>query len=109
MGTPETITIHANDGHRFEMNVYTAAKARAPVLVFFPALGTPARVYRHFASTLAAQGAHVCTPEWRGIASSSLRPSRRTAFGYRQLLEIDAPAVLAAVTQRCLLYTSRCV
>ncbi len=100
MGTPETITIHAGDGHRFEMNVYTAAKTRAPVLVFFPALGTPARVYRHFAGALVACGAHVCTPEWRGIASSSLRPSRSTRFGYRQLLEIDAPAVLAAVTQR---------
>lgn len=100
MGTPETLTIQADDGHRFEMHVYTAAKIRAPVLVFFSALGTPARAYRHFASALAAQGAHVCTPEWRGIGSSSLRPSRHTTFGYRQLLEIDAPAVLAAVTQR---------
>jgi predicted alpha/beta hydrolase len=69
------------------------------VLLFLAALGTPGRVYRGFASALAAQGVHVCTPDWRGIGSSSLRASRRHDHGYRHLVEIDAPALMEKVAE----------
>ena len=62
--------------------------------MFLPALGTPSRVYRGFAAAMAAQGAHVCTPDWRGMASSSVRASRHHDHGYRELVEIDAPALI---------------
>ena len=77
MNPAETISITAADGHRFDAGLFRAASAAAPVLIFLSALGTPSRVYRGFAAAMAAQGIHVCTPDWRGLASSSVRASRK--------------------------------
>jgi hypothetical protein len=41
------------------------------------------------------------TPDWRGMASSSVRASRHHDHGYRQLVEIDAPALVDQLTTRC--------
>ena len=98
MNPVDTLSITAADGHRFDAGLFRAASDAAPVLVFLPALGTPGRVYRGFAAAMAGQGIHVCTPDWRGMASSSLRASRRHDHGYRQLVEIDAPAVIEKLT-----------
>ncbi len=100
MNPAETISITAADGHRFDAGLFRAASAAAPVLIFLSALGTPSRVYRGFAAAMAAQGIHVCTPDWRGLASSSVRASRRHDHGYRELVEIDAPALIATLTER---------
>ncbi len=96
----EIFTVEASDGHRFEVSLYRAAQAGAPLLVFLPALGTPGKVYRHLAAALTAQGVQVALTDWRGMASSSMRASRGCDFGYRELVEIDAPALLAELAQR---------
>jgi predicted alpha/beta hydrolase len=98
MTPAETLSITAPDGHRFDAGLYRAASTAAPVLIFLSALGTPSRVYRGFASAMAGQGVQVCTPDWRGMASSSVRASRRHDHGYRQLVEIDAPALVDQLT-----------
>jgi len=98
--TAETLAVNAADGHRFEASLYRAAAESAPVLVFLPALGTPGKVYRHLAAALAGEGVQVCLPDWRGMASSSLRPSRRVDFGYRELIELDVPALLDELAGR---------
>jgi len=90
----ETLPVTATDGHRFDAGLFRADNDSAPVLVFLSALGAPSRVYRGFAAAMAGQGIHVCTPDWRGMASSSVRASRRHDHGYRQLVEIDAPALM---------------
>ena len=100
MNPAETISITAADGHRFDAGLFRAASAAAPVLIFLSALGTPSRVYRGFAAAMAGQGVHVCTPDWRGLASSSVRASRRHDHGYRALVEIDAPALIEMLTER---------
>ena len=46
----EKITLTAADQHQFAATVYPASTPGAPVLVFFSALGTPAKVYRHGAA-----------------------------------------------------------
>lgn len=97
---PETLTLSATDGHAFGATVFPAPEAAAPVLLFFPALGTPSRFYGRFATALAARGITVCTPDWRGMGSSSVRASRSQDFGYRELVEVDAPAVVAALSAR---------
>ncbi len=94
----ETLSITASDGHRFDAGLFRAASAAAPVLVFLSALGTPSRVYRGFAGAMAGQGVQVCTPDWRGMASSTVRASRRHDHGYRELVEIDAPALIEKLT-----------
>jgi len=63
-------------------------------------MGIPARHYLPLARALAAHGTAVVVHEWRGIGSSNRRAGRRCNWGYRQLLEEDLPAGMAAVRQR---------
>ena len=100
MSDPESLAITTADGHRYEAKLFLASRADSPVLVFYSAMGTPSKVYRAFASAMAEHGITICTPDWRGIASSSWRASRKTDFGYRQLIEEDAPALIDALTHR---------
>ena len=97
MAEPHSIIITASDQHRFNATVYPMDDSSKPVLIFLSALGTPAKVYRHFGREMSAQGVQVCTPDWRGIESSSVRAGRSSDFGYRHLLEIDLPALIKAV------------
>ena len=89
-------SVLAADGHRFTLRLAEPAGARAS-LVFLPALGVPAAKYDGFAMALAGLGLRVAVPEWRGIASSSLRAGRSRDWGYAELLATDLPAVRAAV------------
>ena len=86
----------ASDGHRWEVPV---ARADAPVagLLWLPALGVPASKYRGFSEALANVGISSGIHEWRGLGSSSLRPSRKVDWGYRELVDHDIPASLARV------------
>jgi predicted alpha/beta hydrolase len=100
MTTPQTLTITSNDQHRFDATFYLTPDSSAPVLIFLSALGTPAKVYRHLGMEMVQHGVQVCTPDWRGIDSSSVRASRSSDFGYRHLVELDIPALIAAVRHR---------
>lgn len=97
MTTPQTLTITANDQHRFNATFYPAPDSAAPVLIFLSALGTPAKVYRHLGKEMGQHEVQLCTPDWRGIGSSSVRAGRSSDFGYRHLVELDIPALIAAV------------
>lgn len=100
MTSPETLSITSADGHQYGATLYPSNRENGPVLVFYPALGTPSKIYRSFAGTMAEHGVTVCTPDWRGIASSNLRASRKINFGYRHLVELDPPALLANLKLR---------
>jgi predicted alpha/beta hydrolase len=90
------IPVETDDAHRFELIARVPAQPRAQLL-WLPALGVAARNYQPFADALAARGVAVFLHEWRGNGSSSLRPSRTQDWGYRQILEQDLPASLAAL------------
>jgi predicted alpha/beta hydrolase len=96
----QTLTVTTADQHRFNATLYPTAEPDAPVLLFMSALGTPAKVYRHLGKEMVQHGIQVCTPDWRGIDSSSIRAGRSHDFGYRHLLELDIPALIAAIQQR---------
>lgn len=96
----EKISFTSTDQHRFDATLYPASDPSAPVLVFFSALGTPAKVYRHIGHAMQQNGVHFCAPDWRGIGSSSVRAGRGHDFGYRELVERDMAAVVAGVRQR---------
>jgi predicted alpha/beta hydrolase len=87
----------ADDGHGFTTRWFPAAEPRAGLL-FLPALGVPAEKYARFGAALAARGISLAVPEWRGQASSTLRPSRRCDWGYPELVERDVAAA-AAITR----------
>ena len=97
------IPVEVSDGSRLVATLTrdSAAPADAPVVVCFSAMGVRASYYRPFAAALCDQGVAVVNVDLRGIGTSSERASRGCDFGYREVVELDFPAVLAAV-QRAL-------
>lgn len=86
----------AEDGHRFQLRRFAPAGdvERRAGLLWLPALGVPAQKYDALATELAALGIEVALHEWRGLASSSWRASRRVDWGYRELFRLDLAATL---------------
>lgn len=100
MNDPYTLSVLTEDKHQFSATLYPTVDPCAPVLIFFSALGTPEKVYRHFGKAMAMHGVQVCTPDWRGIGSSSVRASRKNDFGYRHLVEFDMASLIQCIRQR---------
>ncbi|MGB5851029.1 MAG: alpha/beta fold hydrolase [Rhodanobacter sp.] len=97
---PLVIPVIAADGARCELLAVLPAGARRHLLYWIPAMGMPARHYLPLAQALADRGIAVVLHEWRGIGSSDRRAGRQCDWGYRQLLQDDLPAGMAAV-RRC--------
>lgn len=85
------------DGARSELLLQRPASETTQVIYWLPALGVAAKHYLPLAKALAERGVAVAIHEWRGIGSSNKRADRREDWGYRQLLEDDMPAGLAAL------------
>ncbi|MEW9573200.1 alpha/beta fold hydrolase [Rhodanobacter sp. Si-c] len=88
------------DGASVELLYVAPAGAPRELVYWLPAMGVPAKHYLPLAIALAARGVAVALHEWRGIGSSSLRAGRHGNWGYRELLEVDLPAGLAAMRAR---------
>jgi predicted alpha/beta hydrolase len=86
-------------GYRLGLHVYPDPGPDAPVVVVFPAMGTPARFYRPFAQRLGADGVAVVVAELRGTGTSTPAPSRADRYGYLDLVG-DVGAVLEALKSR---------
>jgi len=91
-----TIPLQAADGHRWSLAGCIPDRPVA-ALLWLPALGVGAKHYLPFAQALATRGVAVYVHEWRGAGSSSLRAGRDCDWGYRELLELDLPASVAAL------------
>ena len=68
-----------------------------PVALILPAMGVRAAYYERFAETLAACGVQAATADWRGHGMSRPHVSRRSRFGYAELVERDIPTVIESV------------
>ncbi|WP_240046312.1 alpha/beta hydrolase family protein [Rhodanobacter glycinis] len=88
------------DGSRFELLGIQPGGSWRQLLYWVPAMGIPARHYLPLAEALAAHGVAMVVHEWRGIGSSNRRASRTCNWGYRELLQLDLPAGMAAVRER---------
>lgn len=88
------------DGARAELLCVAPVGEARELLYWLPAMGIPARHYLPLAEALAARGVAVALHEWRGIGSSNWRAGRRCDWGYRELLQFDLPAGLAAARAR---------
>jgi len=97
---PQVIPVTAADGARCELLAALPAGHWQRLLYWMPAMGMPARHYLPLAQALADRGIAVVLHEWRGIGSSDRRAGRDCDWGYRQLLQDDLPAGMAAVRQR---------
>ncbi len=94
------IPVTAADGARCELLATLPAGRWQQLLYWMPAMGMPARHYLPLAQALAVAGVAVVLHEWRGMGSSDRRAGRDCNWGYRQLLQDDLPAGMAAVRQR---------
>ncbi|HEV7122169.1 MAG TPA: alpha/beta fold hydrolase [Rhodanobacter sp.] len=93
------LAISSADGARFEL-VCVLPPAPRRLLYWLPAMGVPARHYLPFAEALATRGVGVVLHEWRGIGSSNHRARRHDDWSYRELLQDDLAAGMAALRQR---------
>ncbi|WP_267223902.1 alpha/beta hydrolase family protein [Dyella silvae] len=96
----ETLPAATADGARADVLLQLPAGHVAQVLYWLPALGISAKHYLPLAQSLAERGIAVAIHEWRGIGSSNRRAGRRENWGYRELLQDDLPAGLAAIRRR---------
>ena len=95
------IPIDVADGSRLVATLRRPAELEdeTPTVLCFPAMGVRASYYRPLAAALCERGLPAVTVDLRGSGTSSVRAGRRTDFGYREVVEIDFPAVLAAVRE----------
>lgn len=91
----ELVSYLANDGVQASMRVFRARSAGVPVLVCLPAMGVRGSYYAGLARALNDTGLHAVTSDLRGVGSSSLRASRSCDFGYKEMLSLDLPALIA--------------
>lgn len=89
------LPVETGDGHRYRLLI---RQPETPVasLLWIPALGVAARHYLPFAEALNRCGVAVFVHEWRGHGSSDRRAGHDSDWGYRELLDHDLPASLAA-------------
>lgn len=83
---------------RLALHAFPADDA-ATLAVLWPAMGVPARYYRHFAAELNATGMEVVVADLRGTGDSTPRPSRRSRYGLAELTA-DVEAVLDTLKPR---------
>lgn len=93
MSAGQPFSVDNGQGYRVPLSWYPAA-AGAPIVLLMPALGVSARFYGKLAEALAGRGFSVALMEQRGHGDSALRPSRRSDWGFAQVLGQDLPAVL---------------
>lgn len=93
--------VTASDGATCELLLILPAQAPSALLYWVPAMGVAARHYLPLAQALADRGIAVALHEWRGIGSSNRRAGRSCDWSYRELLQMDLPAGLAAARERC--------
>lgn len=70
----------------------TPAKA---LVVFLPALGVNVEYYRSLCEAWAERGYRVAAIEMRGMKQSSARDVKRNNFGYKEVLNVDLPTLVA--------------
>jgi len=99
-GEATIVPVAVADGSRFELLCIQPDGEWHALLYWMPAMGMPARHYLPFAEALAARGVAVAVHEWRGIGSSNRRASHTCDWGYRELLQFDLAAGMAAARER---------
>ncbi|MFC4349910.1 alpha/beta fold hydrolase [Kordiimonas lipolytica] len=88
------VTIDNGKGVSVPLNTYAPDGEPKAAMLLLPALGVPARFYRHLAERLAAAGIATCLFEQRGHGNSPHRAGRGQHFGLKAFLEDDIPAAI---------------
>ncbi|MTE14568.1 alpha/beta hydrolase family protein [Nocardia aurantiaca] len=99
-GTLESTRVETTDGVSFTVRFLPSERPDAPVVLILPAMAMKARNYFSLAKALQAQGLSVATCDLRAHGEATPALGEHTDFGYREMIEIDLPAIVAAVEER---------
>ncbi len=101
MAHADVLRVDAGDGTGFDLTVYPPDGGEAaPVVVLGPAMGVRASYYAPLAEAFREHGTVAVTMDLRGLGTSSVRAGRACDFGYREIVELDFPAAVAALRER---------
>ncbi len=98
---PTLLSINLADGAKTSISIFPSitATSNIPVLLILPAMGVRAAYYQSLAQSIAARGYHAVTADYRGLGHSSVRASRKSDFGYYDILAFDLPAIISSVKE----------
>lgn len=91
-----TLRIASSDGASAALELFLPDDSPRAAIFWLPALGVGVAPNAAFATALAQVGIAVAVHEWRGLGSSDRRASHACDWGYREVLDLDIPAALAA-------------
>jgi predicted alpha/beta hydrolase len=97
---PEPIRVTTSDGAGFVVRVLPHEDPAAPVVLILPAMALKAKFYLPLARALHAAGVSAATVDLRAQGESTPTLGEAANFGYRELVETDLPAVVAALAER---------
>lgn len=96
----EAIPVPAPDGTTFVVRVLPGPHPTTPVVLVLPAMALKAKFYLPLATELHRCGLTAATTDLRGQGESRPRLTRASRFGYRELIELDLPAIILALRTR---------
>ncbi|MET7995413.1 alpha/beta fold hydrolase [Amycolatopsis sp. NPDC005232] len=96
----EEITVATPDGTSLALRVLAHPNPAAPVALILPAMAIKAKFYLPLVKALHAAGLSAATVDLRAQGDSRPKLGEGPGFGYRELLEVDLPAVVSAVRTR---------
>jgi len=80
------INVNHHDNAQNKAVVFKSSSHYNATIVCLPAMGVRAMYYKKFANAFQREGFNVVLMDWRGSGSSTIRASRKTDFGYEQLI-----------------------
>ncbi|WP_438803166.1 alpha/beta hydrolase family protein [Frankia gtarii] len=96
----EALRVDSVGAVSFVLRVLAQDDPGAPVVLILPAMALKAKFYLPIARALHAAGLSVVTTDLRAQGESTPGLHEQPTFGYRELIEVDLPRVLAAVRTR---------
>ncbi|HJQ48326.1 MAG TPA: alpha/beta fold hydrolase [Amycolatopsis sp.] len=96
----ESSTVATPDGAGLALRVLPHADPAAPVVLILPAMAIKAKYYLPLVAALQAAGASAALVDLRAQGDSKPALGAGPDFGYRELIEVDLPAVVDALGKR---------
>ncbi len=97
----EQLTVSLPDTETVELSILTSIDdpTNAPVILVLPAMGVRAKFYQPLAKVFAENGINCVLSDLRGLGTSSVRPSSKVDFGYKEMIS-DLEVVIARVKEK---------
>ncbi|MEZ5009567.1 MAG: alpha/beta fold hydrolase [Chitinophagales bacterium] len=83
-----------SDGSTNQLQVFGGEEKDRPVIVILPAMAVKSTYYHSIAKIL-SQDFIVVTMDLRGHGESSIRPSAKVDFGYKEMIELDIKTMVS--------------